>query len=131
MAYEPPKQSTIGQIFDALLMMVLVIVTLYVPLLLKLAGGGIITKELDASSWQTLGQNAVMSQQWEKLGFTPATAAPIIGARFDYVVNWGTLALSFAVIIAYFVVLIKISDKEYKDVIAERFGPAPKTANKL
>ncbi|VTZ26846.1 conserved hypothetical protein [Methylocella tundrae] len=126
MAYEPPKQSTAGQIFDALLMMALVIVTLYAPLLLKLAGGGTTTQELDASSWRTLGQNAVMSQQWEKLGFTPATAAPIIAVRFDYVINWGTLALSFAVIIAYFVVLIKISDRQYKDVIAEHFGPAQK-----
>lgn len=123
MAYEPPKQSTVGQIFDALLMMALVVITLYLPLLLKLAGGGATTHDPDASSWQTLGQNAVMSGQWEKLGFTPATAAPIIGARFDYVINWGTLGLSFAVIIAYFVVLIKISDRQYKDVIAEHFGP--------
>ena len=125
MAYEPPKQSTFGQIFDALLMMALVVVTLYMPLFLKLAGGGTVTNNLDASSWKTLGQNAVMSQQWEKLGFTPATAAPIIAVRFDYVINWGTLALSFAVIVAYFVVVIKISDKEYKQVIAEHFGPSP------
>jgi hypothetical protein len=122
MAYQPPKQSTIGQIFDALLIMALVVVTLYLPLILKLAGGGTTTHEIDASSWQTLGQNAVMSEQWEKLGFTPATAAPIIGARFDYAINWGTLALSFGVIIAYFVVLIIISDRQYKEVIAERFG---------
>ncbi|ACK51553.1 conserved hypothetical protein [Methylocella silvestris BL2] len=122
MAYEPPKQSTAGQIFDALLMMALVIVTLYLPLLLGLAGGGTTTIAVNPESWTTLGQNAVMAGQWEKLGFTPATAAPIIGARFDYVVNWSTLALSFAVVIAYFVVLIKISERQYRDVIAERFG---------
>ncbi|WP_374309507.1 hypothetical protein [Methylocella sp.] len=123
MAYEPPKQSAAGQIFDALLMMALVIVTLYLPLLLGLAGGGVVQEKVDASSWSTLGQNAVTAGQWEKLGFTPETAAPIIAARFDYVINWGTLAFSFAVVIAYFVALIAISNRQYKDVIAERFGP--------
>lgn len=123
MAYEPPKQSTVGQIFDALLMMALVIVTLYLPLLLGLAGGGVSNAPVNAESWKTLGQTEVMASQWEKLGFTPERAAPIISARFDYVVNWGTLALSFAVVLAYFVVVIKLSDREYKEVIAERFGP--------
>lgn len=119
--YEPPTQSTFGQIVDALLMLVLVLVTLYLPLLLGLAGGGTTAKTVENPTWETLGQNAAMAGQWEKLGFDPAKAAEIIGKRFDYDFSWLALAVSAAVVVAYFVAMLRWSDKEYRDVIAERF----------
>jgi len=120
--YEPPAQSVFGQIIDAVLMLGLVVVTLYLPLLLGLAGSGATTKAYDNPSWETLGQNPTMAAQWEKLGFTPDTASAIIGARFDYSVSWIAFAVTALVIVGYFVVMLRWSDKEYRDVIAERFG---------
>lgn len=119
--YEPPTQSTFGQIVDALLMLVLVVVTLYLPLLLGLAGGGTTSKAAENPTWESLGQNAAMAGQWEKLGFDPTKAAEIIGKRFDYDFSWLALAVTAVVIVAYFVAMLRWSDKEYRDVIAERF----------
>ncbi|MDR4308231.1 hypothetical protein IHQ68_16555 [Chelatococcus sambhunathii] len=123
--YEPPTQSVIGQIVDAVLMLALVLVTLYLPLLLGLAGGGTTTKTFDNPTWEALGQNAAMAGQWEKLGFAPAQAAEIIGKRFDYEFSWVALAITGVVIIGYFVGMLRWSDKEYRDVIAEHFDDRP------
>jgi hypothetical protein len=120
--YEPPTQSVAGQIFDAFLMLILVFITLYLPLLLKLAGGGTTTTEYPNPSWESLGQNAVMAAQWEKLGIAPEKAATIIGTRFDYSFNWTALAFTALIIVGYFVFMFRYSDYEYRDVIAERFG---------
>ncbi|MCJ2130827.1 hypothetical protein [Methylobacterium sp. E-045] len=120
--YEPPSQPIVGQIFDAILMLVLVFITLYLPLWLKLAGGGTTTTEYPNPSWESLGQNAVMAAQWEKLGIAPEKAATIIGTRFDYNFNWTALAFTALIIVAYFVFIFRYSDHEYRDVIAERFG---------
>jgi hypothetical protein len=126
--YEPPTQSVAGQIFDAFLMLILVFITLYLPLLLKLAGGGTTTTEYPNPSWESLGQNAVMAAQWEKLGIAPEKAATMIGTRFDYSFNWTALAFTALIIVGYFIFMFRYSDYEYRDVIAERFGDdqAPK-----
>jgi succinate dehydrogenase hydrophobic anchor subunit len=130
--YEPPTQSVIGQIVDAFLMLVLVLVILYLPLLLGLAGGGTTTQVFDSPTWESLGQNAVMAAQWEKLGFDPAKAAEIIGKRFDYSFSWLSFAITAVVIVGYFVAMLRWSDKEYREVIAERFGDdvAPRPADR-
>ena len=120
--YEPPTQSVAGQIFDALLMLILVFITLYLPLLLKLAGGGTTTTDYPNPSWESLGQSAVMAVQWEKLGIAPEKAATMIGTRFDYSFNWTALAFTALIIVGYFIFMFRYSDHEYRDVIAERFG---------
>ena len=120
--YQPPEQSKLGQLVDALFLLGLVVVALYVPLWLQLAGGGKTALTFtDPSTWTGLGQNATQQAAWEKLGYTPETAAEVIASRFDYSFSWGLLALTAAVIIAYFVFLFRFSDKEYREVIAERF----------
>lgn len=120
--YEPPAQSVVGQIIDAFLMLALVLVILYLPLLLGLAGGGTTTQVFDNPTWESLGQNAAMAAQWEKLGFDPAKAAEIIGKRFDYSFSWISFMVTALVIVAYFVALLRWSEKEYREVIAEKFG---------
>jgi hypothetical protein len=124
--YAPPAQSVAGQIVDAVLMLVLVFITLYLPLWLKLAGGGTTTTEYPNPTWESLGQNATMAAQWEKLGIAPEKAATMIGTRFDYAFNWGAVALTALIIVGYFVFMFRYSDREYREVIAERFdGAAP------
>lgn len=120
--YEPPNQSVAGQIFDALLMLVLVFITLYLPLWLKLAGGGTTTTDYPNPTWDVLGQNPTMAAQWEKLGFSAEKAASIIGTRFDYSFNWVALGFTALIIVSYFVFMFRYSDREYRDVIAERFN---------
>ena len=120
--YEPPQQSVLGQIFDAFSMLILVFITLYLPLWLKLAGSGTTATEYPEPTWEALGQNPTMAAQWEKLGFSAEKAATIIGTRFDYSISWAALAFTLLIIVAYFVFMFLHSDREYRDVIAERFG---------
>lgn len=121
--YEPPKQSAFGQLVDSIFLLVLVLAALFAPLYLKLAGGGKVDLAVaDKTTWAGLGQSAVQQAQWEKLGFTPDTAASIITSRFDYSFNVVELVITAIVIVGYFVLLFIFSRTEYRDVIAERFG---------
>ena len=119
--YEPPKQSGAGQFFDSAFLLVLVYVALFTPLILGLTGAGSTNVMPETVSWETLEQNEAMQGQWEKLGYTPDTAAEIITTKFDYSIDPLMLLLTAAVIIGYFVFLVRVSDKEYRDVIAEKF----------
>jgi ABC-type sugar transport system permease subunit len=68
-----------------------------------------------------MGQNATMQAQWEKLGYTAETAHDLIASRFDYSFSLPALIVTALVVIVYFVFVFRLSAKEYKDVIAERF----------
>jgi heme/copper-type cytochrome/quinol oxidase subunit 2 len=69
-----------------------------------------------------MGQTPTMQAAWEKLGQTPETAQPIIASRFDYAFDPIMLAITALVIVFYFYFVVRYSDKEYRDVIRERFG---------
>lgn len=121
--YVPPVQGKGGQIFDSIFILVLVYAALLTPLLLGLggaSGGGEAQKA--APTWESLHQNPTMAQQWEKLGYTPKTAEPIINQQFDYSINPVTLIITILVIGGYFFFMLKASRKEYLDVIEEKFG---------
>lgn len=120
--YEPPKQSTFGQIFDSLFLLALVVLSLFAPLWLGLAGGGKTNLEFADKTWAGLGQTPTTQAAWEKLGHTPETAQPIIASRFDYAFDPLILAITALVIVFYFFFVVRYSDKEYRDVIRERFG---------
>jgi len=121
--YEPPRQSKAGQFFDSLFLMALVLLALFVPLWMKLAGSGKVDKEIaDKTTWAGLGQNETMQKAWEALGQTPETAAALIAPRFDYTFDPISLGATAALVIGYFLVVLKFSKSEYKDVIDERFG---------
>ncbi|PWK76945.1 hypothetical protein [Aminobacter sp. AP02] len=123
MAYKPPKQSLAGQIFDVVTLLVLTIGALYIPLYLGLAGAVKVPNPIANPTWEALGQNAVEQQQWAALGITdPAAANDIITARFDYSFSWVALVVMAVLVIGYFVMVVRLSDKEYREVIEERFG---------
>jgi hypothetical protein len=119
--YVPPVQSKAGQIFDIFFVVVAIFVALWLPLKLGLAGAEKMIDKLDVVTWETLNQNATMAGIWEKLGYTPETAHDIIQNRFHYVIDWPTLIIMAVVLIGYFVFLFRASDKEYREVIAEKF----------
>lgn len=120
--YVPPKQSQIGQIFDSLFLLFLVGLSLFAPLWLKLAGGGKTDLTFADKTWEAMGQTPAMQAAWEKLGHTAETAQPLIASRFDYSFDLVEMLITAVVIIGYFVFVVRYSDKEYRDVIRERFG---------
>lgn len=127
MAYKPPKQSFAGQIFDVITLLVLTVGALYVPLYLGLAGATKTPAPIADPTWEALGQNATEQQQWAALGITdPAAANDIITARFDYSFSWVALVVMAVLVIGYFVLVVRLSEREYRDVIEERFGAKKK-----
>lgn len=124
MAYIPKKQGIAAQILDVAVLLVLTIGALYLPLYLGLAGANKIPHPLANPTWEALGQNAVEQQQWAALGITdPAQANEIVTARFDYSFSWVALVIMAICVVGYFVLVVRLSDREYREVIHERFGP--------
>ena len=119
--YTPPEQNRASQVIDIVFVVVAIFVALWLPLKLGLAGAAKAIDKIDAPTWETLRQNATMASIWEKLGYTPETAHDIIQNRFHYIIDWPTLIIMAAVLIGYFVFLFRASDREYRDVIAEKF----------
>jgi hypothetical protein len=122
--YIPPVQSKLGQIIDVIVLVVLSVGALFLPLWMGLAGSSKVPVTIENPTWESLGQNQVMVAQWNKLGYAdPASAADMITARYDYSFSWVSLAVMVVVIVGYFVMMIRFSDVEYREVIAEKFGP--------
>ena len=126
--YTPPNQGLFGQIFDSILILALVYASLMLPLLMKeeakaeeAAVATEVVAETTKVTWESLGQNEVMQAQWVKLGFDPDKAAVIINHRFDYTIDPMMLIITIIVVVGYFAVVLKVSDKEYREVIAEKF----------
>jgi hypothetical protein len=122
--YTPPKQGMFGQIFDSILILVLVYASLMLPLLMKQdakAEEPAVAAEVVVNTWESLGQNEVMQAQWVKLGYDPDKAAAIINNRFDYTIDPMMLIITIIVVVGYFVIMLKVSDKQYREVIAEKF----------
>lgn len=123
MRHQPPRQSRLGQAFDVITLLALTLGALYLPLWLGLAGASRAPVPVDDPTWEALGQTPVMVERWQALGFAdPASAHDIITARFDYSFGWGSLVLMIVVVVGYFAMLLRLSEKEYRDVIDEKFG---------
>ncbi|MGE3871881.1 MAG: hypothetical protein AB7F74_02880 [Parvibaculaceae bacterium] len=120
--YIPPEQSKALQFIDVAFILVAIFVALWLPLKLGLAGAAKAIDKIENPTWELLGQNSTMVSIWEKLGYTPETAHDIIQNRFHYNIDWLNLILMAAVLIGYYVFLFRASDKEYREVIAEKFG---------
>ena len=124
MAYKPPEQGLAAQIFDVVVLIVLTIGALYLPLYMGLAGAEKVPHRVENPTWEQLHQSPVAQQHWAALGITdPAAANEIVTSRFDYTFDWTALIIMVVVVLGYFVLIVKLSDKEYRHVIEERFGP--------
>lgn len=120
--YTPPTQSKIGQMIDVLVLLVLTIGALYIPLWMGLAGSARTANVPENPTWEALGQNEVMIEKWNQLGYADAaSAAELITSRFDYSVSFGGLLVMIIVIVGYYAIMLRFSEKEYREVIAEKF----------
>jgi hypothetical protein len=120
--YTPPEQDKAMQFVDVGFLILAIFGALWLPLQLGLAGAAKAIDKIENPTWELLGQNATMVSIWEKLGYTPETAHDVIQNRFHYNIDWISLILMAAVLIGYYVFLFRASDKEYREVIAEKFG---------
>lgn len=122
--YQPPAQSRMGQVIDVIVLVILTVGALYLPLYLGLAGRTAAPAPQESPTWESLGQNEAMVQQWTALGFAdPAAAQDIITSRFDYSFSALGLLAMIVVVVGYFVMMFRLSEREYREVIAEKFGP--------
>lgn len=121
--YIPPKQGMLGQVFDTILVLVLVYASLMVPLLFTAEQKADVAKTavVAKASWESLGQNAVQQEQWIKLGYAPDKAAVLINNRFDYTIDPVMLIVTILVVAGYFIFMLTVSDKQYREVIREKF----------
>ena len=120
--YIPPAQSKVSQLIDVIFLVALSVGALFMPLWLGLAGSTKTSTPMTDPTWETLGQNTVQAAQYEALGFTPATASDMITARFDYSFTATGLIVMVVVILGYYFLVMRYSESEYRDVIAEKFG---------
>lgn len=121
--YIPPKQGKISQLIDVVVLVALTVGALFVPLWMNMAGAAKeVASAVEAPTWEALGQNATQAAQYEALGYTPESAHDLILARFDYSFTTGALITMIVVIVAYYFLMLKFSEAEYREVIAEKFG---------
>ena len=121
--YTPPKQGRASQLIDVIVLVILTVGALFVPLWLGLAGAAKSVETPVANpTWETLGQTPAQAAQYEALGYTPEAAHDLILARFDYSFSITALLTMIAVILLYYFLIMRFSEVEYREVIAEKFG---------
>lgn len=121
--YTPPSESRVQQLFDIAVVVGSIFVALWFPLYMGWVGNEKVMETIANPTWESLKQTPAQVEQWVKLGFTDAASAhDIIQNRWEYSVNWKQLGMLAFVLISYFVFLFRASDREYRDVIDEKFG---------
>lgn len=121
--YEPPVQGKLGMIIDSIFLLGMVYLALLMPLIMDFSSSEAVTPSATETelTWESLGQNDIMQTQWEKLGVSLEDAEVIINDKFDYTIHPLPLISIAVIIIGYFFFLLRVSDKEYREVINERF----------
>ena len=120
--YTPPEQTRVLQFVDIIFLLVAIFVALWLPLEMGLAGAAKEIDPIENPTWESLQQTPVQVEQWEKLGYDVQSAHDVIQNRFHYEIDWLELGVMALVLIGYFVFLFRASKKEYREVIAEKFG---------
>jgi hypothetical protein len=121
--YIPPEQPKSMQVFDIVFLIVAILAALWLPLKAGWAGASKSIDVIENPTWETLKQTPAMVEQWVKLGYADAASAhDIIQNKFHYSIDWLELIVMAAVVIGYFVFVFRASDKEYRDVIDEKFN---------
>ena len=108
---------------DIIFVVAAIFLALWLPLQAEWAGVSRAIVKIENPTWEALGQTPVQVEQWVKLGFADAAAAhDIIQNKFDYTIDWLQLVIMTVVLAGYFVFLFRASDKEYREVIDEKFN---------
>jgi predicted PurR-regulated permease PerM len=121
--YTPPEQSRVLQLFDVICLIGAIFLALWFPLWMGWAGVSKSIDKIDNPTWESLKQTPAQVEQWVKLGYADAAAAhDVIQNHFHYTIDWLQLIIMAAVVIGYFLFLFRASEREYREVIDEKFG---------
>jgi hypothetical protein len=131
--YQPPKQSSRGQLVDSLIILVLLMVVLF----------GVtyfVQSSTSTTSVKTRPLSELPITETEKAQYAVAIKEGIVDLPTanqqvadnhedsnKYPIAIGTLIITFGVIALYMAFVYLISFKEYREVIRERFGPPGST----
>jgi hypothetical protein len=74
-----------------------------------------------AALWLAPG---LAAQQAADSAAAPDTAAAAAAPQLDYTFTWPTFLFCAGLVVGYYVFVLRISDREFRGIIAERFGPA-------
>ncbi len=126
--YEPPRQSAAGQLRDSLIILGLVFIVLFGVTFIVQSDAGAGGEE-GPRPLAELPINATERQQYETMierGVTDLEAVnAAVAANYErddkYEINWLLLALTVASILIYLTVVVRMSLKEYREVVRERF----------
>ena len=132
--YEPPRQSMRGQLIDAVFILVLLFLTLFVStyVLTLQAGGAAGGGAAEPRPVSELPISSAEKQQFQKMidaGMVDLQAVNDSVAvnrpnPDKYAFSVVSLVVTAAIIIAYMAFVYRASFKEYREVIEEKFGPS-------
>jgi hypothetical protein len=128
--YEPPKQSGRGQVIDSLIIMVLLFAVLFgVTYYVQSSASSSESAEKPISQ---LPITAAEKQQYQRMVDDEILDLATVNAQVEasykrpgsdkYPISLWKLLLTVAVIGGYLVFVYKVSFKEYREVVRERFG---------
>lgn len=121
--YNPPEQPKALQWLDIIVIVGAIFLALWFPLYMGWAGVSKTVAVVETPTWELLQQTPAQVEQWVKLGYADAAAAhDIIQSKWDYSINWLQLVLLTVALVGYFIFLFRASDKEYREVIDEKFN---------
>jgi flagellar basal body-associated protein FliL len=121
--YNPPTQSKAMQWVDIIVVVGAIFFALWFPLKMGWVGNSKVMETIENPTWEALKQTPAQVEQWVKLGYADAAAAhDVIQNKWDYSINWLQLVLLTVALVGYFFFLFKASDKEYREVIDEKFN---------
>jgi hypothetical protein len=129
--YEPPKQSLRGQLWDSVIILVLLLAVLFGVTYLVQSSAE--TTEAEERPIAELPITAAEKAQYQKLvdeevldlatvNQQVAVNAPMRGSD-KYPIGLGALIATFGVIALYLAFVYVVSFRQFRDVIVERFGP--------
>ncbi len=131
--YVPPKQSKRGQIFDSVFILALLFAVLFGVTYYSNAAAAPATAAAKPLSELPLTQAERAQYQraideglvdLKTVNDQVAASTPKAGSK-QYPINLLDLLATFGVIAAYLLFVYVMSFREYREVVRERFGPAP------
>jgi hypothetical protein len=131
--YQPPKQSSRGQLIDSLIILVLLMVVLFgVTYFVQSSTSSTEVKTKPISALPITPQEKAQYGDAIKHGIVdlPTANQQVADNKQDsnkYPIAVGTLIITFGVIALYMGFVYVMSFKQYRDVIAEKFGPTQET----
>ena len=136
-AYEPPRQSGRGQIVDSVIIMLLLFAVLFgVTYYVQSTAS---SSEVETRPIAELPITPAEKQQFQRMVDEEIVDLETVNAQVaasykrpgsdKYPISLWKLLLTIAVIGGYLVFVYKVSFKEYREVVRERFGPSSTTTD--